>query len=143
MVSDQRLQQDYRNREKEFGEQAPLKMRNVSEIPSKWFIFEAVVREDKCVVVHLRNLHHNFRNKNVMDRLVKYISDRVGQHRSIYADFIGELSVGGRKGGVMAINSLDIFIYDYLPAKMHDEKFVGDHLSKIGQQLIEQLNVSL
>jgi hypothetical protein len=76
-----------------------------------------------------------------MDRLTKYISDRIGQHSSIYADFIGEIATSG--GKKLVLNSLDIFVKDYLPAKMHDDKFVGDHLSKVGSQLIEQLNVSL
>ena len=122
------------------GKEAPVQYRTIAELKTQWFVFEAVIRQDKCLVIHLKNLRKDFRNKKMLDYLTKYISDRIGGRDYIKADFIGE--IGGERG-VIKLNSLDIFVHGYLPAKMHDEKFVANTLLRIGNQLNDHLNVGL
>ncbi len=124
------------------GQQDTVNPNAIATITSRWFVFEAVVRQDKTVVIHLKNLRPDFRNKKMLDFLTKYFRDRIGAYGRIYADFIGEFGSVHTKDSIK-LNSLDIFVYDYVPAKMHDDRFVVRHLSDIGQKLIEEINRQL
>ena len=122
------------------GEEMPTKMQFVATIESEFFTFESLVRPDRTVVIHLRGLKRDFRNKRMMDYLAQWVRDHIGGHRALYADFIGQFTPGlNVPEGPQAINSLDIFVYDYTPALMHDEHFVTRHLNDLGRKLIEHI----
>ena len=122
-----------------FGESVNTGSKKIVEVPCKYFRFEVLVRDDKTVVLHLKNLIPSFRNKRDMDFLAKWFRDRVGGFGSYYADFIGELNRNDNKGAIR-LNSIDIFISKYAPAMMHDEAFIHRHFSNLALKLIEELN---
>jgi hypothetical protein len=121
------------------GEEMPTKLQFIASIESEFFTYETLVRPDRTVVIHLRKLRQDFRNRRMFEYLTKWIRDRIGGHRAIYADFIGNVVSGmpsERNNTPESINSLDLFVYDYVPALMHDERFVTRHLTDLGQKLI-------
>ena len=111
----------------------------IAQVPSKFFNFECLVRNDKTVVLHLKGLHQSFRNRRDMDFLAKWFRDRIGGFGSFFADWIGEINRNDGKGAIR-INSLDIFIKDYTPAKVYDEAFIHRHFTDLANKLIEELN---
>ena len=121
------------------GDTAITGMKTIVSVPCKWFLFECLVRNDKTVILHLKNLIPSMRNKRDMDFLAKWFRDRVGGFKSYYADFIGEINRNDNKGAVK-LNSIDIFIYEYTPALMHDEAFIHRHFMNLAIKLIEELN---
>ena len=121
------------------GESLETGVKKIVEVPSRFFLFEVLVRDDKTVVLHLKNLSKSLRNKRDMDYLAKWFRDRVGGFESFYADFIGELNRNDNKGAIR-LNSLDMFIYKYAPAMMHDEGFIHRHFSNLATKLIEEMN---
>jgi hypothetical protein len=121
------------------GESLDTALKTIVEVPSKYFKFECLVRNDKTVVLHLKGLTPRMRNKRDMDYLAKWFRDRVGGFKSYYADFIGEINRNDNKGAVK-LNSIDIFISEYAPAMMHDESFIHRHFSNLAIRLIEELN---
>lgn len=122
------------------GEFGNSKMVPIAVIESEFFTFEVIIRPDKVVVLHLRNLKQNFRNRKMMDFLAKYIRDRIGGYKRFFADFTGEISgINGKQ----EINSIDIFITEYAPVLVHDLNFVQRHLTNLGQKLIEDLRGAL
>jgi hypothetical protein len=124
------------------GQSLETGARKIVEVKSKFFIFECLVRDDKTVVLHLRELTKAFRNKREMDFLAKWFRDRVGSFGSFYADWIGEINRNDGKGSIR-LNSLDIFITKYTPAMVHDEAFIHRHFSNLATKLIEELNCRL
>lgn len=121
------------------GETIDAGLKTIAEVPSRFFLFECLIRNDKTVVLHLKNLIPSMRNKRDMDFLAKWFRDRIGGFKSYYADFIGEINRNDRKGGIK-LNSIDIFISEYAPALMHDEKFIHRHFTNLATKLIEELN---
>ncbi len=121
------------------GKSVETGLKTIVEVPCKWFLFECLVRNDKTVVLHLKNLMPSMRNKRDMDYLAKWFRDRVGGFKSYYADFIGEINRNDKKGAIK-LNSIDIFISEYAPALMHDEAFIHRHFSNLAIKLIEELN---
>lgn len=138
MFSDQSLQQSSLNNP-EYGQSIDTGAKKIVEVPCKYFTFECLVRDDKTVVLHLKNLIQSFRNKRDMDYLAKWFRDRVGGFGSYYADFIGEINRNDKKGAIR-LNSIDIFISQYTPAIVHDEAFIHRHFSNLALKLIEELN---
>ena len=124
------------------GESVNAASRKIVEVPSSHFLFECLVRDDKTVVLHLKGLAKNLRNKRDMDFLAKWFRDRVGGFGSYYADWIGEINRNDGKGAIR-LNSLDIFITKYTPAIVHDEAFIHRHFSNLALKLIEELNCKL
>ena len=123
------------------GQSLETGSKKIVEVPSKFFTFECLVRDDKTVVLHFRNLTKAFRNKRDMDFIAKWMRDRVGGFGSYYADWIGEINRNDGKGSIR-LNSLDIFITKYTPAMVHDEAFIHRHFSNLAIKLIEELNCS-
>jgi len=109
-------------------------------IECEFFIFESMVRPDRTVVIHLRNLRRDFRNPRMLNYLAQWIRDRIGGFQSFKADFLSE--VGNEKGSYK-INSMDIFVGGYTPALVHDHRFVVRHITDLGQKLIEHIRGSL
>lgn len=109
-------------------------------IESEFFVFESMVRPDRTVVLHLRNLRRDFRNKKMMDYLAQWIRDRIGGFDSFKADFLSEI---GNEKGAYKINSMDFFIRGYTPALVHDDRFVVRHLTNLGRRLIEHIRGKL
>ena len=138
MFSEQSSLQNSANRAG-FGDTVETGAKKIVEVPCKFFLFECLVRHDKTVVLHLKNLSRQLRNKRDMDQLAKWFRDRVGGFGSFYADFIGELNRNDNKGAIR-LNSMDIFIMKYTPAMMHDEAFIHRHFSNLALKLIEELN---
>jgi len=114
-------------------------LKKIIEVESKFFNFECLVREDKVVVLHLKNLSPQFRNKRDMDYLAKWFRDRIGGFKTYYADFIGVINRNDGKGAIR-LNSMDIFITEYTPAIMYDESFIHRLFSNLSIKLIEELN---
>jgi hypothetical protein len=121
------------------GQSVETGAKKIVEVPCKYFLFECLVRDDKTVVLHLKNLDRSLRNKRDMDYLAKWFRDKVGGFGSYYADFIGELNRNDNKGAVR-LNSMDIFIHKYAPAMMHDEAFIHRHFSNLAIKLIEEMH---
>ena len=121
------------------GESLNTNATKIVEMPSKFFLFECAIREDKTIVLHLKNLTPSFRNKRDMDYLAKWIRDRVGAFKSFYADYIGEINRNDNKGAIR-LNSIDIFITGYVPAELHDEPFIHRRFTDLALKLIEELN---
>jgi hypothetical protein len=124
---------------KGLGEDLETGARKLVSVPSRYFTFECIVRDDKTVVLHFKNLIPTFRNKRDMDYLAKWMRDRVGAFGSYYADWIGVINRNDGKGKLL-INSLDVFISQYTPAMVHDEDFIHRHFSNLAVKLIEDLN---
>jgi hypothetical protein len=121
------------------GQELRTGARKIVEVPSKYFTLECLVRDDKTVVLHFKNLVPQFRNKRDMDFLAKWMADHVGSFGSLYADWVGIINRNDGKGSIR-LNSLDLFIHDYTPAQVHDESFIHRHFSDLALKLIEELN---
>lgn len=122
------------------GEGAHIKKRAHVIRETQWFTYEVWIRNDHTVIVHLKNLYRPFQQKRAMDFLAAFVVNRVGAHDSAYADWVGNVVEGGGKNKDLQLNSIDIFIDGYVPARMLDDKEIIRRFEQIGTQLVDHLN---
>lgn len=123
------------------GEGAVIKKRAHVVRETQWFTYEVWIRHDHTVIVHLKDLYRAFQQKRAMDALSAFVVNRIGAHDSAYADWVGNVMQGSNSKSTQ-LNSIDIFIDGYVPARLLDDKEIIKQFEKICDQLVEFLNVN-